>query len=374
MIKRFLIAFTGLIAVIALLGTIKASQFQEMAKMDMTPPTTAVTSAPSERAEWHSTINAIASLAPVQGVTISAELEGAVTEIAVENGAVVKEGDLLIKLDTMVEDAQLHAAQARADLAKLQAERARKLVDQATISDAEFDSAAAQYAQAKADVAAIQASIDKKTIRAPFDGRVGIRRVNLGEFVSRGMALIPLQRLDTVYVNFYVPQRHLARLAIGQPVEVHTDAFPDQTFQATIGAINPMVDQNTRTFWVQAVLPNPGERLRAGMFARVEVTLPETTSVVVVPSTAISYASYGNSVFVIEEMPGPEGEGTYLGVRQQPVVLGARRGDLVAIIEGLVGDEEVATAGVFKLRNGLPVQVNNKITPSQEEAPKPRNS
>lgn len=374
MIKRFIIAFTGLISVIALLGTIKAAQFQEMANMDMSMPTTAVTSAPAERAEWHATINAIASLAPVQGVMISAELEGAVTEIAVENGAAVEEGDLLIKLDTTVEAAQLHAAQARADLAKLQADRARQLVGQKTISAAEFDAAAAQYAQAQADVAAIQASIDKKTIRAPFAGRVGIRQVNLGEFVSRGMPLIPLQRLDTVYVNFYVPQRHLARLAIDQPVAVHIDAFPDESFAATIGAINPMVDRSTRTFWVQAVLPNPGERLRSGMFARVEVTLPEANDIVVVPATAISYASYGNSVFVIEEMPNRDGEGTYLGVRQQPVVLGARRGDLVAVIEGLTGDEEVATAGVFKLRNGLPVQVNNKVQPSQEETPNPRNS
>lgn len=373
MIKRFIVALTGFVAVVALLGVVKAGQIMEMAGNQPAMPLTAVTTSTAEKATWNPTVNAIGSLAPVQGVTISAELEGAVTEIAVENGAAVKAGDLLIRLDTMVEEAQLKAAQARADLAKLQAERAAKLVAQQTISDAENDSAAAQYAQALADVAAIQASIDKKTIRAPFDGRVGIRQINLGQFVNRGTPLIPLQRLDTVFVNFYVPQRFLPRVGMGQPVAVTTDAFPDTVFEATISAINPVVDQSTRNVWIQGTIPNPDEKLRSGMFARVSVTLPEPQEVVVVPATSVSYASYGNSVYVVEEGEGPGGS-TMLMANQRPVVLGAKRGDLVAIVEGLEGNETVVTSGVFKLRNGLPVQINNSVMPSQEAAPNPNNT
>lgn len=373
MIKRFIIAFTGFIAVVALLGVVKASQIQEMASMDRTEPLTAVTTTTARQAEWNPTIKAIGSLAPVQGVTISAEQEGTVMEIAVGNGAEVAAGDLLIKLDTMVEEAQLDAAKARRNLAKLQADRARQLAEQQTISAAEYDAAAAQYVQTLADVAAIEANIAKKTFRAPFDGRVGIRQVNLGQYVSRGTPLIPLQKLDPVFVNFYVPQRSLPLLEIDQVVTVTVDASPDTNFEARVSAINTQVDQDTRNVWVQATLPNPGERLRAGMFARVEVTLPQVNQVVVVPGTAIAYASYGNSIYVIEEAAGPEGE-TQLIARQQPVVLGAKRGDMVAVTTGLQGGETIATSGVFKLRNGLPVQINNTVTPSQDETPNPPNT
>lgn len=373
MIKRFIIAFAGFITVVALLGVVKASQIQEMAGMNMAMPLTAVTTTTAENAEWHPTIKAIGSLAPVQGVTISAELEGTITEIGVENGAAVAAGDLLIKLDTTVEMAQLDAAEARADLAKLQVDRARKLSEQRTISESEYDASAAQYAQALADVAALEANIAKKTIRAPFDGRVGIRQINLGQYVSRGTPLIPLQKLDPMFVNFYVPQRNMPLLGVDQSVDVTVDAFPGQVFSARVGAINPEVDMATRNVWVQAIIPNPGEKLRSGMFARVEVTLPQANEVVVVPSTSISYASYGNSLYVVEESTGPEGN-TSLVASQRPVVLGAKRGDLVSVIKGLSGGEQVVTSGVFKLRNGLPVQVNNEVTPSEDEVATPPNT
>jgi len=373
MIKRFIIAFAGFVTVVALLGVVKASQIQEMASMDRSMPLTAVTTTIARNAEWNPTIKAIGSLAPVQGVTISAELEGTVMEIAVSNGATVATGDLLIKLDTLVEEAQLDAAKARRDLAKLQTDRAQKLSEQQTISASEYDAAAAQYVQTLADVAAIEATIAKKTFRAPFDGRVGIRQVNLGQFVSRGTPLIPLQNLDPVFVNFYVPQRSLPLLGIDQSVDVTVDAFPDVIFRAQVSAINPQVDSDTRNVRVQAILPNPGEKLRSGMFARVEVTLPEVKKVVVVPGTSVAYASYGNSIYVIEETESSDG-GTSLMARQQPVVLGAKRGDMVAVTEGLNGGETIATAGVFKLRNGLPVQINNEVTPSQDETPNPPNT
>ena len=373
MIKRFIIAFTGFITVVALLGVVKASQIQEMASMDRSMPLTGVTTTTAENAEWHPTIKAIGSLAPVQGVTISAELEGTITEIAVENGAAVSTGDLLVRLDTTVEVAQLNAAKARSDLAKLQVDRARKLSEQNTISKSEYDSSAAQYAQTLADVAALEANIAKKNIRAPFAGRVGIRQINLGQYVSRGTPLIPLQKLDPVFVNFYVPQRNLPLLAVDQTVGVAVDAFPDQIFDARVGAINPEVDSATRNVWVQAIIPNPGEKLRPGMFARVEVTLPQVNNVVLVPSTSVSYASYGNSIYVIEETTAPDGS-TYLAASQHPVVLGAKRGDLVSVVQGLDGGEQVVTSGVFKLRNGLPVQINNEVTPSQDEVATPPNT
>ena len=373
MIKRFIIAFAGFITVVAFLGVVKASQIQEMMGMSQEMPLTAVTTTTAENAQWHPTIKAIGSLAPVQGVTISAELEGTITEIAVGNGAAVSKGDLLIKLDTTVELAQLAAARARSDLAKLQADRSRKLSEQNTISKSEYDAAAAQYTQTLADVAALEANIAKKNILAPFDGRVGIRQINLGQYVSRGTPLIPLQKLDPVFVNFYVPQRNLPLLAVEQTVHVTVDAFPSHVFDARVGAIKPEVDRATRNVWVQAIIPNPGEKLRAGMFARVEVTLPEVKDVVVVPATAVSYASYGNSIYVIEETAGPDGS-TSLAAAQRPVVLGAKRGDLVSVVEGLNGGEQVVTSGVFKLRNGLPVQVNNEVTPSQDEVATPPNT
>lgn len=373
MIKRFLIGLAGFALIVAILAVVKASQFKEMAGMNHAQPITAVTTAEAVAETWHPVISAIGTLAPVQGVTLSAELEGTVVRIAAENGAWVTEGDLVIELDTTIEQAQIAAAEARAELARLQRERAEELRDKATISQAEYDSALAQFAQARAEVATIQASIDKKSIRAPFSGRVGIRQVNLGQFVTRGTPLVPLQKLDPVFVNFSVPQRQLPRLAIGQPVNVGVDAFAGRAFVAEISAINPVVDASTRNVDVQATLPNPEETLRAGMFARVEVVLPEDEPVVVVPATAISYASYGNTVYVVETLKGADGA-EYLGVRQQPVRLGRGRGDQIAIVEGLTGGEQVVTSGVFKLRNNLPVRINNEVRPANSATPTPANT
>ncbi len=373
MLKKFFLALVGFAAVVAALVAVKAGQIKEMASANFGQPTTAVSTAVSEVQEWHPVISAIGTLSPVQGVTLSAELEGTVTAIPVENGAAVKKGDLLVTLDTTLEEAQLEAADARAELARLQRDRAQELRTKNTISQADLDTAVAQYAQAVADVAAIKATIAKKAIRAPFDGRVGIRQINIGQFVTRGTPLMPLQKLDEVFIDFYVPQRQMPKLGLGQEVNVKVDAFPEEVFVARITAINPVVDTTTRNVAVQATLPNPDERLRAGMFAQLEVVLPEVNRVVVVPTTAIAYASYGNSVYVVETLKSEAGE-DYLGVRQQPVTLGPKRGDLVAVLEGLEGNEEVASAGVFKLRNSLPVQVNNDVQPTASLHPTPDNT
>lgn len=372
MFKKFLIAIAGFFVVVLALAAVKAAQIKEISSISHVPPPSAVTSYEAKSVAWQPVITAIGTLAPVEGVTLAADADGTIIKIAAENGAAVKAGDLIIELDTSVEVAQLASSEARAALAKLQADRATDLVTKGTISQAEVDAAKAQLNQAVADVAALKATIERKHVRAPFDGRIGIRLVNLGQFVARGRALVPLQKLDPIYVNFSIPQRQLGALSIGQKIGMSVDAFP-KPFEGKIAAINSEVDAATRNVSVQALLANPNEQLRAGMFVQVEVELPAGEPRVALPATAIAYASYGNSVFVIEKMKHPDGS-EYLGVRQQFVKLGATRGDLIAIEDGVKPGEQVVTAGVFKLRNGAAVQVNNIVQPTSSPAPKPSNT
>ena len=369
MLKKFLITLGGFIAVFLALGGVKAAQIKKAASSPHTLPPIGVATFESRAETWRPTLNAIGTLAPVQGVTISAEIDGTVVRVAAENGATVKAGDLLVELDTSVERSQVAAAEARAELAKINIDRTRGLFEQKAISRSEFDAATAAYKQAGAEVAALRAVIGKKQVRAPFEGRVGIRVINLGQYVGRGAPLMPLQRLDPVYVNFSLPQRHLPALAIGQRLGLQVDAFAGRRFDATVSAINSEVDAVTRNIFVQATVPNPREELRSGMFARVEVELPGGDQVVVVPATAIAYASYGNSVYVVERMKGPDGA-EYLGVRQQFVKLGGTRGDLVGIVDGLKPGQKVVSTGVFKLRNGAEVQINDSVQPSANSAPR----
>ena len=373
MIKKLLIALGGFLALVVLLGAIKASQIKEMSAVVHTPPPSAVTTTEAKSMEWHPVLKAIGTLAPVQGVTISADAEGTIVRIAAENGSAVKAGDLLVELDTTVEKAQLTAAEARAALSKINVDRAKELWESKASSQAEYDASDAGFKQATSEVDALKAQIAKKNVRAPFDGRVGIRFVNLGQYVPRGQKLVPLQKLDPIFANFNVPQRSLQSLSLGQKTAVIVDAFERTPFEGTITAINSEVDPATRNVAVQATLANPKELLRSGMFVRVEVEMPLAESQVVVPATAIAYASYGNSVFVVETMKDPQGK-EYLGVRQQLVKLGATRGDLVVVTEGLKAGEQIVTAGVFKLRNAAPVQVNNTVQPASNPTPKPSNT
>jgi len=374
MLKKFIIAFLGFALVVAALVAVKASQIRTLSAVSHVPPPTAVTTVEAKTEVWRPVIRAIGTLAPVEGVTLSVDASGTVVKIAAENGSAVKAGDLLVELDTSVEVAQLAAAQSRAALAKISLDRTKELSDRNAVSKSDYDAADATHQQAVADVGAIQALIDKKTVRAPFDGRVGLRLVNLGQFVAQGAALLPLQKLDPIYVNFYIPQNQLAALSQGQNVDITVDAYPDRVFKATITAINSEIDASTRNVSAQATLANPQELLRAGMFARVELELPSSGPAIVVPATAIAYASYGNSVFIVEKMKDPTDQHEYLGVRQQFVQLGTTKGDLISITDGVKPGEEVVTAGVFKLRNGAPVQVNNAALPNANPTPKPANT
>lgn len=373
MLKKFIIAISGFIVVVLLLGAVKVAQIKEMTSVSHVPPPVAVTTAEAQAVGWQSYINAIGTLAPVEGVTIAADADGTITRIVADNGTAVRAGDLLVELDTSVETAQLAAAKARAELSRINYERAKELWERNATSKSEFDLADATYKESVAQVKAIEAQIAKKQVRAPFAGRVGIRLVNVGQFVARGAPLLPLQKLDPIYVNFSIPQRQLPEIALGQAVSIRVDAFADRSFRGAITAINSEVDASTRNISVQATLENPDEVLRAGMFARVEVQKSGAETQVVVPATSIAYASYGNSVFIVEKMKGENGQ-EYLGVRQQFVKLGGTRGDLIAITDGVKPGEQVVTSGVFKLRNGAAVQVNNVVRPSSSANPRPANT
>jgi membrane fusion protein (multidrug efflux system) len=363
----------GLLAILLVVGGIKVMQIRKLIATGkaMVPPPTTVTSATVQKAQWQPELTAIGSVAPVQGATISAELAGMVTNIGFESGRPVKKGEVLIKLDTSAEEAQLRSAEADAELAKADFERARDLAQRKVISQAELDAASSKYTQRVAAAENTRALIMKKQIHAPFDGVAGIREVNVGQMVPIGQRLVTLQALDQVYANFSLPQQHLSELQIGFAVKVTTDALEGREFDGKLTAINSEVDQATRNVSLQATLDNSDHALRAGMFARVRVLLPEIKPTLFIPATAVSYAPYGNSVFVIEKKRDEKTNAESLTLRQQFIRTGETRGDFVAVTEGLKEGNEVVSTGVFKLRNAMPVVIDNKLAPKAELSPTP---
>lgn len=376
MLKKFTFTTLGIVAIVGFLVGTKLLQFRAMADAGahMVIPAETVTAAPARQETWSRIVSVTGSVAAVQGVTIGAEVGGKVSQIAFEPGAVVKAGDLLVKLDTSTEEAQLRALEATADLARANLDRSRDLAQKDTISKAELDSTEAQFKQAMAQADSYRAVIAKKNIRAPFTGRLGLRLINLGQILKDGEAITTLQTLDPVFVNFSVPQQRLSVLAADTLVRITTDAAPGKTFEGKITAISPEIDPITRNVRVQATVSNVSENLRAGMFANVEVVLPQTESVLIIPATAVLYAPYGDSVFVVEEKKNEKSGQTELVLRQQFVRLGSARGDFVAVSGGLKAGEQVVTSGVFKLRTGTAVVIDNKLAPKAELDPKPENS
>jgi membrane fusion protein, multidrug efflux system len=303
-------------------------------------------------------------------VTLGAELPGRVREIAFESGTSVKQGTVLVRLDTSAEEAQLAAALADASLATLNLGRTRKLRESEANAQADLDAVEARAKQAQATVANLRAIIAKKTIRAPFDGRISIRQVELGQIVSPGTPIGSLQAISPIHADFWLPQQSLAELRAGQRTRIRTDAFPDARWDGEITTINPEVDPATRNVRVRATFPNPDGRLRPGMFANVEVLSSEKRSLLIVPATAVIFAPYGDSVFAIEEKKDDAGKTTTV-VRQKFVRTGERRGDLVAVASGLKAGERIVSSGAFKLRNGVAVSVNNDVAPEAQLAPRP---
>jgi membrane fusion protein (multidrug efflux system) len=363
------------VAVIGALGLVKFQQIQAAVAehANFQPPPEAVTSIKAAKEEWPATLSSIGTVAAVQGVTVSADLPGIVERIGFESGAWVSEGDVLVELDTRQERAQLGAAEAQRDLARLNFERLKGLVEEGVIARAEFDQASAEQRATDARVAEIRATIERKTIRAPFAGVLGIRQVNRGQYLAGGDPVVSLQSLHPVYVNFGVPQQVAGQVRVGGKLAVTSDGLAGVQFEGRVTAINSIIDEQTRNIQVQATLANPGGKLRPGMFVKAELKYGATRPVIALPASAISYAPYGDSVFIITELKDPNGR-PYRGVRQQFVKVEGSRGDQVAVISGVNPGDEVVTSGVFKLRNGAAVEVNNQVQPSNSPAPKPEDS
>jgi membrane fusion protein (multidrug efflux system) len=373
MLKRLIITLIGLTVLIGLPTVIKLKQFEAMGAMSMDMPPETVTADSVRKAKWPNTITATGSLVAVQGVTVGAELGGKIAKIVFESGDRVEAGDLLLRIDVSAEQAQLRSAEAAAKLAKINLDRNRDLLANKTVSQADLDTALANYKQATAQVDNVRATIAKKTLRAPFAGQLGLRQVNLGQIVEQGTPIVTLQTIDPIYVDFSLPQRQFSLLTPGTEVRVITDAAPGKAFIGKIIAVNPEIDQVTRSVRVRATLSNEGELLRPGMFANVEVLLPSEQEVLAIPATAVLYAPYGDTVFVIEEQQDEASGEKQLVLRQQVVRLGETHGDFVAVTAGLKEGEQVVTSGVFKLRPKMAVVIDNTLAPDAQIAPKPAN-
>jgi membrane fusion protein (multidrug efflux system) len=368
---RYLYVIVGLLLVVGALVFIKFSQissliaFGKNAQKAGAPPESVGTTVAQEQA-WEGTISSVGSVASVNGVSLSTDASGLVTRIRFESGAVVREGQVLVELDTTVERAQLASAGARRELAQTNVGRTRALAAKGSISQAQLDADESAFKTATIDVDTIKAQIAKKTIRAPFTGRLGIRAVNLGQYLNPGTAITVLEAIDAVYVDFTLPQQRLADAPVGLPVRIEVQGAAGPPLDGTIAAVDPTIDQTTRTIKLRATVPNKEEKLHPGMFVKVQVLLPKRATFVVVPSPALVHAPYGDSVFIVENKAPdaggiaqtPDGQ-TVKAARQQFVRAGEARGDFVTLLDGVNAGQEVVTAGAFKLRNGSPVIINN---------------
>jgi membrane fusion protein (multidrug efflux system) len=360
---------------VASLGFVKFKQIQTaMAQgASFQPPPEAVTTIVVKEELWPTTLRAIGTTAAVRGVTVSADLPGTVDRILFESGQSVRAGDVLAVLDTRQEQARLAALEAQRDLAHLTFDRMQGLLNERVISKAEFDRATADYRQMDAQAAETRAVIQRKAIRAPFAGVLGIRQVNLGQYLAGGDALVTLQALNPIYVNFGVPQQAVSQIPVGRTVRLTTGDVAGAEWTGRVTAIDSIVNEATRNIQVQATLANPDGKLRPGMFVETEVVAGPTQSLVALPASAISYAPYGDSVFVVSDLKDGTGR-AYRGVRQQVVKLGPARGDQVAVVSGIKPGDEVVTSGTFKLRNGAAVQINNTVRPANSLTPTPENN
>jgi len=376
MFKKIFFALLGVVLLVGSIVYVKLGQFAvlgEAAENMLMPPTT-VTSETISEAQWEQVITATATVSAAQGVTVSAEAGGRVTEILFESDETVEAGQPLLQLDTSTEESQLASAQASAALARTELARLRKLVKKKLSSQDAVDRASAEVKETVAEVGVIQTMIQKKTVRAPFSGRLGLRQVDPGQILSVGDPVVALQMLDPVYVDFSVPQQKLSHLKRGMTVRIASDASPEESFEGKITAINLEVDPITRNVQVRSQASNPDEKLRTGMFVNVEVVLPETRKVLAVPATAVLFAPFGNSVFVIDETPNEATGETEKVLRQQFVTLGQARGDYVDVTDGLQQGETIVTSGVFKLHTGMKVVIDNTLAPDNSLTPNPGNS
>ena len=374
MAKRIFLTLGVAVVVIAALGYFKTRQIQAAVKANsFQPPPTAITTVVARQETWPTTLSVVGTMVAIHGVTVSADLPGTVDKINFDSGKPVQQGEILVQLDTRQERAQLAATEAQRDLAKINYARYDELQKQGVISKQDYDKAMADQKQTEANVGEVRATIERKTIRAPFSGVLGIRQANLGQYLAAGSAIVPLQSLNPIYVNFSVPQDVLGQVKVGDNVRLTTENLTGLEFTGRVNALDSVVDQATRNVQVQATLANPAGKLKPGMFVQVEVGVGAKRSVLPLPASAISYAPFGDSVFIVTDLKDPGGK-TYRGVRQQFVKVEGSRGDQVGVVSGLNPGDEVVTSGVFRLRNGAAVAVNNKIQPENSPAPKPEDN
>ncbi len=376
MIKRIVLVIVFLIVLAGILAGIKSLQIRRMVAKgeNAVPPPETVTTAVARSESWGAKLSAVGSLVAVQGVTVPAEVSGKIVHLGFESGGIVQAGALLLKQDTESEAAQLRGAEANLALAKLNFERYANLVAQDLISRLDYDNAEAQYKQTVAQDDYLRAVIGKKTIRAPFSGRLGIRMVNLGQMLNEGDPIVSLQSLDPVYVNFLLPQQQLGQIQVGLTVRITSDVLSGQVIEGRITAINAEVDAATRNIQVQGTVANPKKSLFPGMFVNVSIILPERENVLVVPTPSVLYAPYSDSVFIVEEKKNEKDGTSVKVVRQQFVKLGEKRGDFVSIVLGLKQGDTIVSTGVFKLRNGQTVAIDNALSPDFKLSPKPENN
>ncbi|MEF8793284.1 efflux RND transporter periplasmic adaptor subunit [Thiohalorhabdus sp.] len=371
MIKRMVLMLLALAVIIG--GLFGWKYYQGMLKMQQMAareqPATAVTTTVAEGKTWQPTLKAVGGLRAVDTVAVSPAIAGRVMQIRFQSGQRVSAGKLLVALNTATEQAEVDRLQAQRDLAESRLQRRRRLLRQDQTSQEAVDEAAAEVESLKAQLRRERSLIEKKRIRAPFDGVLGIRQVDQGQYVSPGDRLVTLQNLDPLYVDFDLPQERLAQVSEGTTVTLAVDSHPDRSFEGTISAIDPQVAQETRNFAVRATVPNDHGLLRPGMFAQTAVRLPERRDVVTLPKTAITSNPYGDSIFVVEE---PEGKGA-LTVTKRFVTTGDRRGDQVAVTEGLAAGETVVTSGQLKLSEGARIEANNEVQPANDPDPRPVN-
>jgi len=393
-LKRYLLTIGGLIVLIGALAGLKGAQIATLIgfgqKMQAAgAPPEAVSTTVADEQQWERVLSAVASVVSAKGVGISNDAPGIVSRIHFDSGATVKQGQVLVELDSSVERAQLASIRARQKFADTTLKRSNELIASGVIARAQVDEAEAAFSASKADESGLIAQIERKTLRAPFSVRLGLREVNLGQYLAPGTRVTVIESTISDYVDFTLPQENLGRLQVGMPVRVTEDTDGEQRatngespqpvaaglppLEGQISAVDTSVDPATRAVKVRATLPSDSARFRPGMFVRVSVILPEKAKVVVVPVISVVRASYGDSLFVVEDKPGPQGKpGKF--ARQSFVQLGEMRGDFVAITKGLKPGEEVVTAGAFKLRNGAPLAIDNKSVPSKASLdPRPEN-
>lgn len=371
-LKPLFLAAAAILLAVGIVGGIKALQIGALISSGNShgPPVETVSTAEVISEKWERSVESVGSLRAVQGAKLSTESSGVIANILFENGQEVKQGDLLVELDHETESANLRSAEAEADLARTVYERTKRLRVNNTVPQSDLDAAESQLRKTAALVEQLKSTISKKKLNAPFSGRLGIREVNLGQFVNNGDTIVSLQALDPIFVDFLLPQQLIAGLSVGQALKLFTDVYPGREFDGQLTAINSEIDPVTRNIRLQGTLQNADGALRPGMFARVLLTLGEAEEVVCLPATAVISAPYGDSVFVLEKETAEDGSSRQVA-KQRFIRTGRARGDFVSIMQGLKPGETVVSAGAFKLRNGAPVEVNNEIAPKPQLAPAP---